>query len=173
MTASFRSVQVVIGLGANLGPASATLQTAARTIISNQGAFTGCQLVAASPLYRSAPLQADGPDYFNAVLMIETHQSAEQLLQALLQLEQQYGRERPARNAPRTLDLDLLIYGQARIKQPGLTIPHPRLTQRRFVLEPLAEIAPTLSVPGLGENVRLLLERVSGQCVQRTNIALV
>jgi 2-amino-4-hydroxy-6-hydroxymethyldihydropteridine diphosphokinase len=173
MTASDTWVQAAIGLGANLGQAAGTLQNAARNIISHEGAFAGCQLVAASHLYRSAPLQADGPDYFNAVLIIRTSKSAEQLLQALLQLEQQYGRERPARNAPRTLDLDLLIYGQARIKQPGLTIPHPRLTQRRFVLEPLVEIAPTLSVPGLGENVRLFLERVRDQCVERTSLALI
>jgi 2-amino-4-hydroxy-6-hydroxymethyldihydropteridine diphosphokinase len=173
MTALNTPIQAAIGLGANLGEASTTLQTAARTIISNQGAFAGCELVAASHLYRSAPYEASGPDYFNAVLMIRTSKSAEQLLQALLQLEQQYGRERPARNAPRTLDLDLLTYGQTVIQSSGLTVPHPRLTERRFVLEPLAEIAPGLSVPGLEGNIDKWLPQVSAQAVQRTELSLI
>jgi 2-amino-4-hydroxy-6-hydroxymethyldihydropteridine diphosphokinase len=173
MTAPNTPVQAAIGLGANMGQASTTLQTAARTIISNQGAFAGCELVAASHLYRSAPYEANGPDFLNAVLIIRTSQSAEQLLQALLQLEQQYGRERPARNAPRTLDLDLLTYGQVTIQRPGLTVPHPRLTQRRFVLEPLAEIAPGLSVPGLEGSIDKWLGQVSAQAVQRTELSLI
>lgn len=172
MTAPNTPVQAAIGLGANMGQASTTLQTAARTIISNQGAFAGCELVAASHLYRSAPYEASGPDYLNAVLMIRTSQSAEQLLQALLQLEQQYGRERPARNAPRTLDLDLLTYGQTVIQSPGLTVPHPRLTERRFVLEPLAEIAPGLNVPGQQGAIEKWLPQVSTQAVRRTKLNL-
>jgi 2-amino-4-hydroxy-6-hydroxymethyldihydropteridine diphosphokinase len=173
MIASDDWVQAAIGLGANLGQAASTLQAAARTMTSNQGAFSGCQLVAASHLYRSAPYEASGPDYFNAVLMIRTSKSAEELLRALLQLEQQYGRERPARNAPRTLDLDLLTYGQTVIQSSGLTVPHPRLTERRFVLEPLAEIAPGLSVPGLEGNIDKWLPQVSAQAVQRTELSLI
>jgi 2-amino-4-hydroxy-6-hydroxymethyldihydropteridine diphosphokinase len=172
MTALNTPIQAAIGLGANLGQAASTLQAAARTMISNQGAFSGCQLVSASHLYRSAPYEASGPDYFNAVLMIRTSKSAEQLLQALLQLEQQYGRERPARNAPRTLDLDLLTYGQTVIQSSGLTVPHPRLTERRFVLEPLAEIAPGLSFPGLEGTIEKWLPQVSTQAVQRTELSL-
>jgi len=173
MTASDAWVQAAIGLGANLGQAATTLQTAARTIVSNQGAFTGCELVAASHLYRSAPYEASGPDYLNAVLMIRTSQSAEQLLQALLQLEQQYGRERPARNAPRTLDLDLLTYGQTVIQSPGLTVPHPRLTERRFVLEPLAEIAPDFCLPGQAGHIGSWIKPVQSQQVTPTELRLV
>jgi 2-amino-4-hydroxy-6-hydroxymethyldihydropteridine diphosphokinase len=107
-------------------------------------AFEHCQLHAASPLYRSAPVDSSGPDYFNAVLQISTRLSAPDLLAQLHQLERGAGRERPYRNAPRTLDLDILLYGAARIDSPTLTVPHPRMRQRAFVLCPLADIAPAL-----------------------------
>ncbi len=129
-----------IGLGANLGDARQAVQEAMQTI----AAFEHCQLHAASPLYRSAPVDSSGPDYFNAVLQISTRLSAPDLLARLHQLERGAGRERPYRNAPRTLDLDILLYGTARIDSPTLTVPHPRMRQRAFVLRPLADIAPAL-----------------------------
>jgi 2-amino-4-hydroxy-6-hydroxymethyldihydropteridine diphosphokinase len=129
-----------IGLGANLGDARQAVQEAMQTI----AAFHYCQLHVASPLYRSAPVDSSGPDYFNAVLQISTRLSAPDLLARLHQLERGAGRERPYRNAPRTLDLDILLYGTARIDSPTLTVPHPRMRQRAFVLRPLADIAPAL-----------------------------
>ncbi len=129
-----------IGLGANLGDARQAVQEAIRAIAG----LEHCQLHAASPLYRSAPVDSSGPDYFNAVLQISTRLSAPDLLTRLHQLERGAGRERPYRNAPRTLDLDILLYGAARIDSPTLTVPHPRMRQRAFVLRPLADIAPTL-----------------------------
>ena len=129
-----------IGLGANLGDAQQAVQEAMQTI----AAFDYCQLHVASPLYRSVPVDSSGPDYFNAVLQISTRLSAPDLLARLHQLERGAGRERPYRNAPRTLDLDILLYGTARIDSPTLTVPHPRMRQRAFVLRPLADIAPAL-----------------------------
>ncbi len=133
-------VIATIGLGANLGDARQAVQDAMLAI----AAFEHCQLRAASPLYRSAPVDSSGPDYFNAVMQISTHLTAPDLLARLHQLERGAGRERPYRNAPRTLDLDILRYGAARIDSPTLTVPHPRMHQRAFVLRPLADIAPAL-----------------------------
>jgi len=133
-------VIATIGLGANLGDARQVVQDAMLAI----AAFEHCQLRAASPLYRSAPVDSSGPDYFNAVMQISTHLTAPDLLARLHQLERGAGRERPYRNAPRTLDLDILRYGAARIDSPTLTVPHPRMHQRAFVLRPLADIAPAL-----------------------------
>ena len=133
-------VIATIGLGANLGDARQAVHEAMQAI----AAWEYCQLHAASPLYRSAPVDSSGPDYFNAVLQISTRLSAPDLLAHMHQLERGAGRERPYRNAPRTLDLDLLLYGAARIDSPMLTVPHPRMRQRAFVLRPLADIAPAL-----------------------------
>ena len=133
-------VIATIGLGANLGDARQAVQDAMLAI----AAFEHCQLRAASPLYRSAPVDSSGPDYFNAVMQISTRLTAPDLLVRLHQLERGAGRERPYRNAPRTLDLDILRYGTARIDSPTLTVPHPRMHQRAFVLRPLADIAPAL-----------------------------
>jgi 2-amino-4-hydroxy-6-hydroxymethyldihydropteridine diphosphokinase len=133
-------VIATIGLGANLGDARQAVQEAMQAIAK----FEHCQLHAASPVYRSAPVDSSGPDYFNAVLQIATRLSAPELLAQMHQLERGAGRERPYRNAPRTLDLDLLLYGAGRIDSPALTVPHPRMRQRAFVLRPLADIAPAL-----------------------------
>jgi 2-amino-4-hydroxy-6-hydroxymethyldihydropteridine diphosphokinase len=133
-------VIATIGLGANLGDARQAVQEAMQAIAK----FEHCQLHAASPVYRSAPVDSSGPDYFNAVLQIATCLSAPELLAQMHQLERGAGRERPYRNAPRTLDLDLLLYGAGRIDSPALTVPHPRMRQRAFVLRPLADIAPAL-----------------------------
>ncbi len=132
-----------VGLGANLGDAVRTVQSALGAL----GARPGVELVQASSLYRTQPLHAGGPDFINAVAELRTTLSAPALLDVLLGVEAAHGRERPYRNAPRTLDLDLLLYGEARIDGPRLTVPHPRLRERAFVLVPLAEIAPLRAAP--------------------------
>ncbi len=133
-----------IGLGANLGDARAALRDAARRIV----ALPDSRLIAASRLYRSAPVDSSGPDYWNAVLQLETSLPPEQLLIELQAIELAHGRERPYRNAPRTLDLDLLAQDDLRRDTAELQLPHPRLTQRAFVLLPLLELVEQL--PGLG-----------------------
>lgn len=129
-----------VALGANLGDARATVSAA----IAALDRLPQTRLLRASGLYRSAPWEASGPDFINAVAAIETGLDAHELLRALQALELQAGRERPYRNAPRTLDLDLLLYGDAVIDSPELSVPHPRLRERAFVLLPLAEISPAL-----------------------------
>ena len=135
--------RVFVGLGANLGDAAATVREAFDAL----GALPQTTCVARSSLYRSAPVDAQGSDYINAVAQLRTGLSPLALLDALQAIEGRFGRERPYRNAPRTLDLDVLLYGQRRIVTPRLTVPHPRLHERAFVLVPLAEIAPDLALP--------------------------
>lgn len=130
-------VTAYVALGANLGDAASTLRDALQTL----GRTPGLSLLRASSLYRTAPIDSSGPDYLNAVAEVATTLSAPALLAALQGIENAAGRERPYRNAPRTLDLDLLLYGSARIDSPDLTVPHPRMWERAFVLVPLAEIA--------------------------------
>jgi len=135
-----------IGIGANLGDAQATVRAAV-------AALTALPETAdhrSSDLYRSAPVDAGGPDFINAVLACRTALSPDALLTALQGIEQAFGRERPYRNAPRTLDLDLLLLGDAVVHTDRLTLPHPRLHQRAFVLQPLLALSPALVVPGLG-----------------------
>jgi 2-amino-4-hydroxy-6-hydroxymethyldihydropteridine diphosphokinase len=136
-------VTAFIGLGANLGEPLAALQQA----LAGLGALPQTQVVRSSRIYRSAPVDAGGPDYYNAVAEVTTRLAAPQLLEQLQALEQAAGRERPYRNAPRTLDLDLLLYGSARIESASLVVPHPRMRQRAFVLLPLQELAPALVDP--------------------------
>ena len=139
-------VTAYIGLGANLGDAPRTLLLACEALSGlPESRWLGC-----SSLYRSAPIDAAGPDFFNAVVALQTALPAEALLDALQAVENQLGRERPYRHAPRTLDLDLLLYGDACITTPRLTVPHPRLQERAFVLRPLQELQPGLRLPGLG-----------------------
>ena len=133
-------VTAFVALGANLGDAAQALRDALTAL----GGMPGVRVVRASSLYRTAPIQSTGPDYANAVAEVLTTLTATALLDTLQAIEQQAGRERPYRNAPRTLDLDLLLFGGARIDSPRLTVPHPRMGQRAFVLVPLAEIAPSL-----------------------------
>ena len=154
--------RVHIGLGANLGDARATLE-AARDALA---ALPACTLVACSSWWRSAPLDASGPDFINGVVALDTTLSPLALLDALQAIERQHGRERPYRNAPRTLDLDLLLYGEQIITDSRLTVPHPRLLERAFVVYPLLEIAPQLTVPGFGP-LDSALPAVQGQRVQR------
>lgn len=141
-------VRAYVALGANLGDAAVVLRQAVKAI----GRLPLTEVRQPSSLYKTAPLDTDsggespapGADYLNAVVEIDTGLSAPDLLNHLQQIEQQAGRERPYRNAPRTLDLDLLLYGNGRIESARLTLPHPRMAQRAFVLVPLAEIAPDL-----------------------------
>ena len=139
------TVTAYVALGANLGDAAAAIKQAVASI----SALPLCSVKKTSSLYKTAPLatlpgHAPGDDYINAVVEIETQLPAPTLLQHLQQIEQAAGRERPYPNAPRTLDLDLLLYGSASIDSSHLTVPHPRMWQRAFVLVPLAEIAPEL-----------------------------
>lgn len=143
-------VTAYIALGANLGEPGETLLLAMEAI----AALDGVSLIRRSALYASAPMQSSGPDYVNAVVEVSTVLSAPELLAQLQQLEQLAGRERPYRNAPRTLDLDLLLYGSASIDSPALLLPHPRMLERAFVLLPLAEIAPQRVTPAQLHAVR-------------------
>ena len=129
-----------VALGANLGDAAQTLRDALAVLAE----VPGVRVVRVSSLYRTAPIESSGPDYINGVAEIATTLTAPDLLIALQTIEQDFGRERPYHNAPRTLDLDLLLYGSARIDSPTLAVPHPRMWQRAFVLVPLKEIAPAI-----------------------------
>lgn len=131
-------VTAFVALGANLGNAAQTLRDALHSLARTPG----LRLVKASSLYRTAPIDSSGPDYLNAVAEVVTTLTAPAVLAALQRIEHANGRERPYRNAPRTLDLDLLLYGGGRVGSPQLTVPHPRMWERAFVLVPLAEIAP-------------------------------
>jgi 2-amino-4-hydroxy-6-hydroxymethyldihydropteridine diphosphokinase len=140
-------VTAYIGLGANLNDPAAQVEFA----LAELDRLPATTLVARSSLYASAPVgYVDQPDFVNAVARIETALAPRALLAALLDIEHRHGRERSFRNAPRALDLDLLLYGDAHFREEGLTLPHPRMTERAFVLLPLTEIAPELDIPGRG-----------------------
>lgn len=143
-----------VGLGANLGDRVRTLGEAVDAL----GAVDGIQVVAVSTLRETEPVGVGRqPLYLNGVVALDTTRAASDLLSVLLAVERRFGRVRvPGERAPRTLDLDLLLYGDERIEEPGLTVPHPRLHERRFVLEPLAELAPELEIPGRGRVDALL-----------------
>jgi len=154
-----------VGLGANIGEPRRQLQTALQEL----EALPGTRLTAVSSLYRTAPIgYLDQPEFFNQVVEIDTRLAAEQLLENLQAIEQKHGRQRPFPDAPRTLDLDLLLYGDAVISTPRLTVPHPRMHERAFVLKPLAEIAPQAAIPGHGK-VAALLAGCRDQVAERIN----
>lgn len=143
------TVRACVGLGANLGAdPAATLTMAVRAL----AALPGTRVVARSGVWRSAPVDAGGPDFFNAVVAVDTALAPIELLDALQAIELAHGRERPYRHAPRTLDLDLLLYADLVLDSPRLTLPHPRLGQRAFVLRPLLELAPELLNLASGED---------------------
>ena len=153
---STSSVMACVAFGANLGDAVTTVQQALRDV----GGLADTQLFKASSLYRSAPHEAQGPDFINVVALVHTQLSPLNLLHALQALELKSGRERPFKNAPRTLDLDLIFYGDVVLATPELTLPHPRWHERAFVLQPLAEVWP--------ERVSAAqLEAVQDQVIQR------
>lgn len=139
-------MKAYIGLGANLGDLPATLRAALQAL----DALPQTQLRAVSSGWRSAPVDAGGPDFLNAVACLETALSPLDLLDALQAIEQRHGRERPYHHAPRTLDLDLLLMEGQVLSHARLSLPHPRLHQRAFVLRPLLELEPGLSLPGIG-----------------------
>lgn len=149
-------VMAYVGLGANLGDAAA----AVRAAIDQLAQLSDSTLMARSGLWRSAPVDADGPDFINAVVALRTRLTAPDLLAALQRLEVGAGRQRPYPNAPRTLDLDLLRYGDGRIGSPSLSVPHPRMAGRAFVLRPLVEVAPSLVTPAM-------LDAVADQRIER------
>lgn len=141
------NVIATIGLGANLNDPAAQVEYA----LAELDRLPATRLLARSSLYASAPVgYIDQPDFINAVARVETELAPRALLAALLDIEHHHGRERSFRNAPRTLDLDLLLYGDAHFREEGLTLPHPRMTERGFVLLPLLEIAPDATIPGYG-----------------------
>ncbi|MEH6460934.1 2-amino-4-hydroxy-6-hydroxymethyldihydropteridine diphosphokinase [Chitinimonas sp. JJ19] len=147
------STLAYIGLGANLGDAAATLEAAMQRL----GSLPGTRLLQRSSFYRSAPVgYLDQPDFTNAVAAIETELAPHAVLDGLLAIEQHFGRQRSFRNAPRTLDMDLLLYGETVCHDDRLTLPHPRMAARGFVMLPLLEIAPTIQLPGLGDGAALL-----------------
>ncbi len=151
-----------IGLGSNLGDRAGELDRAFVEIET----LPATTLVARSSYYESAPVEATGDDYLNAVAHVRTSLAPLALLRALQGIEAQHGRSRPFPRAPRTLDLDLLVFGARTMATPALTLPHPRLAGRAFVLAPLAEIAPGLAVPGVGR-VKALLAAVASQAIAK------
>lgn len=152
-----------VGIGANLGDARANVADA----LERLALLPDTRLVQASSLYRTAPIDSSGDDYINAVAALDTQLGAHALLYALFAIELAHGRERPYRNAPRTLDLDLLLYGDEVIDDaPALVVPHPRMHERAFVLAPLAEAAPDLVIPGRGR-VADLLAGVADQALEK------
>jgi 2-amino-4-hydroxy-6-hydroxymethyldihydropteridine diphosphokinase len=155
-------IAAYVGIGSNQGDARAHVLAACEELAHLPDTY----LAARSSLYRSAPVDAPGPEYVNAVAALDTELSPAQLLDALQDLERRHGRERPYPNAPRTLDLDLLTYGDTVFASPMLTLPHPRMHQRAFVLQPLLELDPSAEVPGRGR-ARDLLAACAGQRVDR------
>jgi 2-amino-4-hydroxy-6-hydroxymethyldihydropteridine diphosphokinase len=152
-----------VGLGANLGEP----QRQVRQAFLELDAIPHTRLVKASSLYRSEPAgYAEQPQFVNAVAQVETGLPAERLLAELHAIEARHGRSRSFANAPRTLDLDLLLFADAVLDDPGLKIPHPRMHERAFVLVPLLEIAPDAAIPGRGE-AKALLEQCGNQGVER------
>jgi 2-amino-4-hydroxy-6-hydroxymethyldihydropteridine diphosphokinase len=159
-----------IGLGANEGDVVATLNAAVEALRTLQQ----CEFVAVSPFYRSAPVDAEGPDYTNAVVALDTAMEPYALLLALLDIELRLGRRRRGADAQiksaRRVDLDLLLHGPLLMRSTPLTLPHPRMHERAFVLRPLLDLAPEIELPGHGPAVRLLgtllhqrVERIEGE----------
>jgi 2-amino-4-hydroxy-6-hydroxymethyldihydropteridine diphosphokinase len=152
-----------IGLGANLDEPRRQLQEALTAL----GGLPQTRVVKVSDFYRTAPIgNPDQPDFVNAVAALETRLAPGVLLEGLLGIERRHGRERPFPNAPRTLDLDLLLYGDEVIRNPGLSVPHPRMHQRAFVLRPLLDLDPDIAIAGRGPAAPFLAA-CSGQFLER------
>lgn len=142
-----------VGLGANLGPREVTLLRAADLL----AAADGVEVVAVSQLRETDPVGfVEQPPFLNGAIALDTSLSPRAVLELLLEIEEELGRVRGERWGPRTVDLDLLVYGDERVDEDGLHVPHPRLHERRFALEPLAELDPELVIPGLGSVAALL-----------------
>ncbi|HUQ77196.1 MAG TPA: 2-amino-4-hydroxy-6-hydroxymethyldihydropteridine diphosphokinase [Burkholderiales bacterium] len=152
-----------IGVGSNLDEPLLHVKQALQEL----AALPRSRLTRHSSLYRSSPVGfAQQPDYINAVAALQTGLDARALLGELQKLEARHGRKRSFANAPRTLDLDLLVFGERQIAEPDLVVPHPRMHERAFVLQPLIEIAPDLSIPGRGD-AAAWLRRCADQKVER------
>lgn len=150
---SATKVAAFIGIGSNLDEPVSRVRSA----LAELGRLPSTRVVRCSSLYRTAPVgYLEQPDFINAVARIDTTLDPHRLLAALLEIEERHGRVRSVPNAPRTLDLDILLYGDRTIDERGLSIPHPRMHERAFVLVPLAEIAPEIVIPGRGSAVALL-----------------
>jgi 2-amino-4-hydroxy-6-hydroxymethyldihydropteridine diphosphokinase len=154
-----------IGLGGNIGDTKQLIKDAIVCLAQHPE----LRILTRSCMYQSAPVDAEGDDFINAVISLETDLSPEELLRICQQVEQSFGRERPFLNAPRTLDLDVLAYDQLAIHNEALTIPHPRMIERSFVLYPLLEIAPDIDLPGFGKLTKYIpnvkhqrIEKVKG-----------
>ncbi len=150
-----------VGLGANLGDRDGTLRAAVKRLRGVAGTVTKV-----SALRDTEPVgYVDQPRFLNGVVELETSLSPRALLDALLSIEREFGRDRSAAppQGPRTLDLDLLLYGGETIREPGLEVPHPRLHERAFVLEPLVELDPELEIPGQGQVQALLAKLDSAE----------
>ena len=160
------TARAFVGVGANLCDAMATVRVALQAL--RELPDTRC--IACSSLYRSAPVEAEGPDFVNAVAELRTTLPPPALLQRLQAIEQDFGRVRSVRNAPRTLDLDLLLYGDTVMHGDELTLPHPRLHLRAFVLRPLVELDPALALPGIGP-LEPWLQRAADQPIERIGAA--
>ena len=157
---------VFIGLGSNLEDPVQQLRQA----YADLDDLPDTRVIARSSLYRSAPVgYTDQPDFVNAVAKLGTSLSPRTLLHALLEIERRHGRIRTHRNAPRTLDLDVLLYDDVRLHEEGLTIPHPQMHLRAFVLQPLLEIAPDCAIPGIGLAVKAM-EQCVGQQMERMKL---
>jgi 2-amino-4-hydroxy-6-hydroxymethyldihydropteridine diphosphokinase len=163
-------IRAYVGLGSNLGHPRRRLARA----VSALARLPRTRLVAHSGNYVSAPLGTSGPqpDYVNAVAVVSTALGSSAMLERLQAIERRLGRRRvpgQPRNAPRVLDLDLLLYGRVRACRPGLTVPHPRMHERAFVLRPLLDVAPAVTIPGRGA-ARSWLPRTRGQRIARTRV---
>jgi 2-amino-4-hydroxy-6-hydroxymethyldihydropteridine diphosphokinase len=157
-----------VALGSNLNDPESKVRAA----VMELAMLPSTRLAQTSSLYRSAPVgYRDQPDFVNAVACIETELTPRTLLDALLDIECRFGRVRDFPNAPRTLDLDLLLFNTSAIKEPGLTVPHPRMHERAFVLVPLAEIAPDALVPGRGRVRELLAEVDRGDLLRFASLS--
>lgn len=156
-----------LGLGTNLGDRLGNIQAALRKLDD----LPTMKLIHVSSLYETAPVGVtDQPDFLNLVAAVRTSLAPQALLDALLHIENQMGRVRTKRWGPRVIDMDLLLYGGEQVALPGLTVPHPRLRERAFILVPLAEIAPDLALPGDGKKVADLAESFSEDFAREGNI---
>jgi 2-amino-4-hydroxy-6-hydroxymethyldihydropteridine diphosphokinase len=161
------AVTAYVGLGSNLPGEPGDPRAQLGAAFDALARLPGTRLAGCSSLYRSAPLGHEAqPDFVNAVARLQTRLAPLELLAALQEIERRHGRERPFPNAPRTLDLDLLLFGDLALASAALTLPHPRMHERAFVLRPLAELDPEVQVPGRGRAVDLLA-RCTAQRIER------
>lgn len=158
-----KPVRAVVALGSNLDDP----QGRVRRAFGELGGLPGTRVLARSSLWKTAPVgYADQPAFVNACALVETTLSPRDLLEGLLAIERAHGRVRDMPNGPRTLDLDIVLYGETALHEEGLTLPHPRAHERAFVLAPLLEVWPDAMIPGRG-SASQYRERVSGQAIER------